>query len=513
LSLFGLSRPWKKGVEYLNYDLKQRSVRGTTVNLLGQSSRIILNLGSTAVLARLLTPEDFGIMAMVMAIIGFVISFRSLGLSMSIVQRDYIERQQLNTLFWTNAGFGMLMFLTSCAIAAVLAHVYHEPRLFEITLVIAIGFVFGGLASQHQAILIRHMRFSALNAVETLSVLGGICVGIFSALRGWGYWSLVFRLLSEQFFLMTGMWLTSDWRPGKPSFSKEACPLLKFGGNLTAVNILFHLLGNVDKFLIGKFCGSKPLGLYSLASQMLNLPAWQINLPFSRVVIPGLSRLQKDPSSYRNYYLKSLQFLLDISLPMVVFLWVAAEHLVQVFLGERWLDSVLLFRLLGPAALCASFGVAARWVFISLGQTDRLLRWTLLTTPLTVLGFVVGLRWGAIGVAASYSITRILLLLPSMSYCYKKTFLKIRDLWNAFWRPAVSSAIAALFLLFVPCLKVSIGVLWSLGLEFLIFVSLYLVAWIGLPGGRAQAREAIDVMKELNIFKKDGKTASAHTRK
>ena len=450
---------------------------------------------------------------MALAIIGFVVSFRSLGLSMSIVQQDDIEPQQLNTLFWTGAGFGMLMFLISCAIAPVLAHVYHEPRLFETTLVLAIGFVFGGLTSQHQAILTRHMRFAALNVVETLSVLGGICVGVFSALRGWGYLSLVFGLLSEQFFLMAGMWFTSDWRPGKPSFSKEACPLLKFGGNLTAVNILFHLLGNVDKFLIGKFCGSKPLGFYSLASQMLYLPVLQISYPFSRVVIPALSRLQNNPSSYRNYYLKSLQFLFDISLPMVLFLWVAAEHLVQVFLGPRWLDSVLLFRLLGPAALCASFGIAARWIFISLGQTDRLLRWTLLTTPLTVIGFVVGLRWGAIGVAVSYSITRILLLLPSMSYCYKKTFLKIRDLWNAFWRPAVSSAIAAIFLLFVPCLKVSTGDLWSLCLEFLIFVSLYVVAWIGLPGGRAKGREAIDVMKELNIFKKDGKTASAHTRK
>ena len=488
------------GTDYLKHDLKGRSVRGSAINLSGQSCKFILNLGGTAILARLLTPSDFGILAMVMAVIGFVIFFRNLGLSMATVQREDIANHQVNSLFWVNLGFSLVILLISWAIAPGIAWVYGEPRLTHITLIIATGFIFGGLMGQHQALLHRYMRYKELNIVETLSLLGAVVVGVFSAIRGWGYWSLVFKLLSEQFFLMAGMWLTCSWRPGRPTFFKGAGSLIQFGGNLAGVNILFYLMANLDKFLIGTFYGTKPLGFYSLAYQFLYLPIQQINFPFSRVALPALSRLQNDISTYRLYYRKALHFMVGISWPLVVFLLVTADHVVQIFLGSQWLDSVILFRLLGPAALLGSLGAATRWVFVSLGQTDRQLRWTLLVTPITFLGFGVGLFWGPVGVAASLSITRILLWFPGIIYCFKTTPLKISDLGSAIWRPVVSSALAAVVLLLLIGLDFNMGLGWKFVLEFFVFSISYIIAWIALPGGKSKGKEIVQLIKELNVF-------------
>ena len=486
--------------DYLKHDLKGRSVRGSAINLFGQSCKFILNLGGTAILARLLTPSDFGILAMVMAIVGFVIFFRNLGLSMATVQWEDIRNHQINTLFWVNLGFGLVIFLITWAVAPGISWLYGEPRLTHITLIIAIGFIFGGLTGQHQALLHRHMRYKELNTVEILSLLGGVGVGVFSAIRGWGYWSLVFKLLSEQFFLMAGMWLTCGWRPGRPAFNKGVRSLLQFGGNLAGVNILFYLMANLDKFLIGTFYGTKPLGFYSLAYKFLYLPIQQINFPFSRVALPALSRLQDDIPTYRLYYRKALHFMVGISLPLVVFLLVTADHVVQVFLGSKWLDSVILFRLLGPAALLGSFGVATRWVFVSLGQTDRQLRWTLFVTPITVLGLGIGLYWGPVGVAASLSITRILLWFPGIIYCFKTTPLKVNDVGSAIWRPVVSSALSAAVLLFWIGLDYNIGLVWKLVLEFFIFSLLYIISWVTLPGGKSKGKEIVHLIKELDVF-------------
>jgi len=486
--------------DYLKEDLKARSIHGGTMNLFGQAFRFILNLVGIAILARLLTPEDFGLVAMVITVVGFMLLYKDLGLSKATIQTEDIKHHQVSTLFWVNVAFSFVIFLLCWAIASTVARVYNEPRLTKITIVMAISFIFGGLTGQFQALMHRHMRFATINIVESLSVMGGIIVGIFFALRGYGYWSLVYKLLFEQFLLMFGFWLTCNWRPGKPVFSKEVRSLLQFGGNLTGANILYYLIGNTDKFILGAFSGAYQLGIYSKAYQFLALPVQQINIPFSSVVISALSRLQNDKLTFRTYYRKSVQFMADISIPMVVFLWVASEDIVWVFLGPQWLDSVIIFRILGLAALLVSIDVARGWVFVTLGQTARMLRWGLLATPITILGFLIGVHWGPVGVAGSLSITRSLLWLPGIIYCFKNTPLKFRDLANALWRPVICSTIAAIISLFWITSNNTMIVIWKLVSDFIIFVVCYIVAWIMLPGGIRHIKEIIYLIKEQNIF-------------
>ncbi|MDB9823371.1 lipopolysaccharide biosynthesis protein [Deltaproteobacteria bacterium] len=486
--------------DYLKEDLKGRSIRGGTINLFGEACKFVLNLGGTAVMARLLTPGDFGLVAMVITVVGFFLLYKDLGLSKATIQIEDIQHHQVNALFWVNVLFSFIILIISWAIAPAIAHVYGEPRLTKITIVIAISFIFGGLTGQFQALMHRHMRFGIINIVETISLMGGLVVGIFSALKGCGYWSLVFKILSEQFLLMAGFWLTCNWRPGKPAFSKEVRSLLQFGGNLTGANILMYLIGNTDKFIIGAFSGAHQLGMYSKAYQFMTLPVQQISLPFTRVVIPALSRLQNDPSKYRTYYRKSLQFMVNFSIPMVVFLWIAADYIVQVFLGPQWLDSVIIFQILGPAALIWSISAVNRWVFVTLGQTDRMLHWGLLAATITILGFLIGVHWGPVGVAASLSITRILLWLPGINYCYKNTPLEFNDLGNALWRPIICSLLAVIVSMFCKSFNFNLVISLKLIISFFIFSFSYMAAWVTLPGGIDHGREVFRLVKELNIF-------------
>ena len=380
-------------------------MRGGIVVMVNHALRFVIQTGGTMILARILAPEEFGLVAMVSSITGLIGLLGNLGLSAATYQRPTITHVEVTALFWINVIVSLVLSLLVAMMAPVIAWFYSDLRLINITLVLSSSFIFSGLSAQHYAILVRQMRFGATAAVQTIPLVVVSLLGVGLAWAGWGYWALVSMSVASAACTALAAWTFSSWRPGWPTRQCNVSELVRFGSQLTGYDLLIYLMRNVDNFLIGRFLGAETLGIYSKAYGLLMLPIQQINAPLNGVILPALSRLSNQPDRFRNYYLKAVAVLAAISMPIIVFAFVDADLLILALLGSQWDGAGWIFRLLTPAALTGTINFAPSWLFTSLGNSARQLRWAYLSTPIIIIGFCIGMIWGAPGVAASFSIS------------------------------------------------------------------------------------------------------------
>lgn len=476
--------------DHLKADLKGRSVRGGAVTMAAQGVRFLLNLASIMVLARLLSPNDFGLVAMVVAVTGFVTLFKDMGLSMATVQRAEITHAQISTLFWINVAFGLVLGIVLACLAVPIAWFYNgEQRLVAVTLVLALGIPISGLGIQHQAVLRRQMRFVALAVVDTVAMLTGIMTAIVLALLGkayWpeaNYWALVAMPLATATTGAAGVWIVCRWRPSGPRRGSGVRPLLSFGGYLTGSKFVIYLARNLDNVLIGRFWGEQTLGFYNQAYRLLMLPLQQINTPISAVAIPVLSRLIDSPERYRAYYRQGILLVVTLGMPIVAFSFAAVDELVLLVLGPQWTDAVAIFRALAPAAFIGTFNVATAWVFVSQGTTRRQFRAGAVASSFIVMAFVIGLPRGALGVATALSIAHCVIRIPHLIYCFHGTPIQLRDLGLVLWRPAAASLAAAAITITLNNYLADQLLAARFALSAICFGCTYVGLTLALPGG------------------------------
>ena len=489
--------------DHLRSDLKQRSVRGGAVTIAAQIGKFVLKFGSTIVLARLLVPEDYGLIGMATVVIGFVEYFKDLGLSTATIQRREINHQQISTLFWINIGVGCLVASIVALLAAAIASFYNEPRLTGITLALAVNFVFGGLTVQHQALLKRQMQFASLARIEIIAIAVGVITAIITAYYGWGYWALVLMLSATAATNAIGVWVACDWRPGLPRRNANVGSMLAYGGNLTGFNLVNYFSRNLDNILIGRVWGSGPLGLYAQAYRLLLLPIQQINNPINSVALPALSSLQTEPTQYRRYYYKAILLIATIGMPMVAFMFACTEPLILTVLGEQWSEAILIFRCLAPAAFVGTINVAEGWVYQSLASTDRMFIWGIISSIVNAIVFLISVRGGIVNVAIAYSVYLVVIKPISIIYCYRGTPLKAMDLMRTISRPTIAAiGAAALVMLIEYWSVIKIQVLIDLLLYGIIYGCAYISIWLLLPGGRSILLNLLQIAKNLKQNKK-----------
>jgi len=476
-------------IEYLKADLKGRSVRGGVVTMVAQGAIFFLRMGSTIVLARLLTPQDFGLIAMVTVITGFVAMFKDMGLSMATIQKNKINHGQISTLFWINTAFGFALALLTIALAPAIAWFYDEPRLTRITVALAAAFILGGLTVQHQALLRRHMRFVRLGVIEVVGLLVGVATAIVAVWRGAGYWSLVFMQLAMAGTIAVGVWAASGWRPGWHCRASGVRSMLAFGRDITGFNIINYFARNSDKILVGRFCGSGVLGLYNKAYTLLMLPISQIRGPLTSVAVPALSRLQGDSKRYTSYYTKLILLLSFISMPLIVFLAICSRSIIHLLLGEQWLGASRIFQILAITAFIQPVWSTVGLVLLSLGQSGRFLRFGIFNSLVVVTSFAVGIRWGAIGVASAYAVASYLILFPSLWYCFRLTPISIATFVKAIVRPIIASLTMASATLLAHHFLVEQPDIVLIAGCFLVSLSAYLLVWCLMPGGMQILRD------------------------
>lgn len=433
---------------HLKAELGSRTARGGVVVLGSQGVKFIINMATTVVLARLLTPQDYGLIGMVMVVIGFVALFKNMGLSAATMQREEINHQQVSTLFWINFAVSLCLMLLTAALAPIIARFYHEPRLTWITIALASSFLFSGLVVQHEALLRRQMRFIPLAIAEIVSVVIAIAVGIILAWRGAGYWALVANQLILGFVYALSLWIVCRWRPGPPVRYSGVRSMLAFGGNLTGFGFFNYFSRTLDNLLIGRVWGVQQLGLYVKAYQLLLLPIDQLSTPLDGVAVPALSRLLNEPERYRQAYLRMLEKVAMLSMPGVALMISTSDWLVRLMLGPQWVEAGRIFALLGIVGLVEPVANTMGWLLISQGRTRHLLRWGMIDGTIAIVSIVAGLPWGAIGVAASYSIVGLCVRKQLLFWFTGRTgAVRTSDVYRALV-PSVCAAVGVLVALF-----------------------------------------------------------------
>jgi O-antigen/teichoic acid export membrane protein len=430
--------------EHLHADLKGRSVRGGMVTMAGQGAKFLLNLGSIMALARLLTPADFGLIAMVAPITGFLALFQDLGLSMATIQRKEITHEQVSGLFWINVTASLVLTVLCLALAPAVVWFYGDQRLHGVTIAMGSLFIFSGLASQHIAILRRQMRFSQLALVEIVSFAVGVTAAVTAAALGMCYWSLVFLPAGQGITNMLGAWLYSGWFPGVFHRDVGLRSLVAFGGGLTGFNFMNFFARNLDRVLIGSVWGSYSLGLYSRAYSFLVLPIQQINGPINGVATPALSRLQGDPERFRSYFCKALQVSTFFTFPIIGFLILSSRNIILLAFGPQWEPMIHIFQILAFSAFAQVIANMTGILYAALGLGKRIFKWGVMGSSWLCLSFFIGLPYGARGVALAYSIAMLLMLIPAILYAIHPTPVKFRDVVCAIRTNFLFSCIAGL---------------------------------------------------------------------
>jgi PST family polysaccharide transporter len=398
-----------------------RTARGGVVTMASHGIKFSVSIVATAILARLLSPQDYGLIGMVAVATNFVVMFKDLGLSLATVQKSEISAKQISTLFWINLGLSVITMIVLALLAPAVSWFYGDSRLTMITIVSACGFVVGGLTVQHEALLKRQMRFMTLSAIALASIIVGYAVGIAFAWYGFGFWALVYSQLALLATNAILVWITCGWRPGLPSRNSGVRSMLSFGGNITGYGTVNYFSKNADNLLIGKFWGAGPLGLYNKAAQLVGLPTDQVHEPVMAVAVPALSRLADSPERYRKAYLRIMEKVLLLVMPAVSLLIVSSDWLISIILGSQWKDARTILVFMSIAGLFQPIINTAGSLLVTQGRGRHLLYWSLITAPLSLVSIAVGLPWGAAGVAASYSLTRVLITNPLMYWFVGRT--------------------------------------------------------------------------------------------
>jgi PST family polysaccharide transporter len=401
----------------LRRGLKAKTVRGGLYTGLAQGAMALVALVTVPVMARLLQPADFGMLAMVAVFTGFAAMFVDAGFSMATIQQAHINHQQVSNLFWITAALGVAVALLTCAASPLIAWFYGEPRLMPITCAISVSFVLSGLTVQHQALLRRSMRYNAITFVQVGSYIGGYIVAITLAWIYRSYWALVALPLSAALFRMLGTWFISAWRPSLPRREPGMWRLIHFGAHLTGFTFVNYFARNADNMLIGWWWGQVPLGFYERSYKLMMTPLAQINAPLMNVIVPALSRLRDEPAKYREAYFRAVGMLQIVSCPLMAFVVVTAPWVVDVVFGPRWQEVAPILRWLAIAGFLQPLSNSLGWLYISQGRTVAMLKWGLIGGALIVASFILGLGWGPVGVARAYALMICLIIVP-LSYFY-----------------------------------------------------------------------------------------------
>jgi O-antigen/teichoic acid export membrane protein len=430
--------------DHLQTDLGGRTLRGGTIAVTTQGIKFCITIVATSILARLLTPEDYGLIGMVAFVIAFLSTYKDLGLAAATIQIPSLNSDQVSTLFWINVSVSASISLLILAISPLISRFYGESRLTSISAVTAIGFLISGFAVQHEALLRRQMRYSALAASGLVSMIVGYVVAIFMAWQRFGYWALVGSQLAVVCTNTLLMFLLCRWFPGWPKRNSGVKSMIRFGGHVTGFATINFFSRNLDNLLVGRVWGAQQLGVYSRAYQLMMLPIDQINEPLTSVAVPTLSTLADSPERYRKAYLRIIEKIALITMPGVALMIATADWIVQIVLGSKWSATAGILMCLGFTGMFQPIANTTGWLLLSQGRSGDMLRWGFISGPLIILSIFAGLPWGAFGVALSYSAVRVFINDPLLYWFVgRKGPVRTRDFYVTM-APFVISALLAL---------------------------------------------------------------------
>lgn len=484
--------------------LSQRSLKSGLVAVAAQPLKLVIGIGGTMILARELVPADFGLLAMVQPLLTLVDSLSNLGLETATVQRQDLTQDEVSSIFWFSLKINAFIILGMMLAGPLLAWFYGQPELTNIVFCLAIGSASLCLSFQQMSLLKRQMQFEILTLIEVVALIASTALAISTARLGLGYWSLILQLTTFQTIKGIAYWLLCDWRPSGFNQSFQLTPDLRsmfsYGIYLTGYRCITRVGMEMDRILLGYFGGANALGLYSVAYQWAYFPFWQIYYPLFDVAVASFSRSLSEPERYRTYCRRGFSVIFAVYMPALAFLFVTAQAVILLILGEQWLEIVPMFRVLTVAVFVGGIYRVTKWVYVSAGETQHQFRWSLIHTPIMITAVAIGVHWGAFGVALGYTTGMCLLSYPSVIHCVRKVPLTFSDFFSSVWRPATSAILSAILLYTIQwSLPSSEVLIVTLGINSLIYAVSYIGLWLLLPGGYTETREIVRILSRRQL--------------
>ena len=483
--------------DFQSQELRHTVVKGSLALVLSQGISFGLSIMNTLVLARLLTPADFGIIGMVTVVINFIALFKDAGLSTATIQNKVIDSKQVSTLFWINSGISVFLALCILLASPLIAAFYKKPELISLTVVLSVTFMAEGTIIQHRALLQRHLKFTAVAIIDIMGQLCMMMVTIVLAVLGFDYWALVGGTIASVTTLIILTFYSCPWTPGKMQKGTGVRNMLKFGGRLTVSNFVHYFSRNLDSMLIGRVIGAAPLGLYSKAFSLLMTPLNQVRAPLTTLSLPVLSSLKNDSSRYQSYFRQLLDISVSLALPISVYCFLEGEFLIRILMGQKWMGAVPVFKILSVAGVFVALSAAPGLVMLSHGFAKRHMHLTIVTAAIVSVSFIIGVQFGIKGVAFGYTIANFLIMIPWICFAFRDTPIKIRLVLESLSGPLFAALIAGvstyIFIVSYPSENIIKHILTGL---------IFLVTYLTLTMLRPKTRDSLRSILETILPKK-----------
>ncbi len=388
--------------------------------------KYMLSLVSTAVLARLLNPGDYGLLAMVATITVLAQAISDFGLSWATVPRQDLQRNQIDALFWINCAFGIFLTCMCCLAAPAAATFYHRAELTNIVYAASGTLFLSAVAVQPNALLLRQMKLKELNLCGLYSLTISAAVTIVMAQLGYGYWALVAQLLLQQGIVTVLSFPMSGYFPRLPQHLANLGTLLTFGGYATLYGIVNYFARNLDNVLVGRFWGPVALGYYSRAYFLMTLPGMIVIGIFSGTLIPAMASLRSEPERMGAAYLRAIRLITILGCSFAVGLAVAAPEVVQIVYGSRWIAVTPILLWLSVASILQPIQNTSQWLYIVAGRGRGMFLMGVLVAGSATLAFALGIRSGPLGVARAYAIANTIVAYPTLLMGHRVCALPIK---------------------------------------------------------------------------------------
>jgi O-antigen/teichoic acid export membrane protein len=384
--------------------LKQKAIQGVIWSAIQNWGSQLGSLVVFFVLARLLPPDTFGILAIANLLIAFLQVFIQRGVTESLIQRSSLDPAHLNTAFWMNSVLSLVLMVLTFGSTPIVAAMFNQPLVTAILPVLAIILPLSALSQVQQAVLERQLNFKAIALRQLLATVVSGMVGVGFALLGYGIWSLVAQQVVQELVGAIVLWRVSSWRPQVSVSRSHGIELCQFGIHLLGFNFVNFWNSRADDLLIGYFLGAEALGYYSIAYRILGILQQLLVQTSKQVALPTFSRLQHDLEQFRRAFYKATQLTSVIAFPIFLSVAVLAPELVVMLFGRQWLPSIPVLQVLSFAGLFQSISFFKSAVFVAMGRPAWSFRLSCLSVVLNVVGFAIALRWGIVAVAAAFVI-------------------------------------------------------------------------------------------------------------
>jgi len=431
----------------------------------------LLQIVFTAILARLLTRVDFGVVAMGMIFLRFVNMMASFGFGSAVIQAQKINNAQVSAVFYIHVGIGLLVSIISFIGAPWAADFFNEPKLTPVVQVLAWGLLLDSLAFP-AVILRKNLQFAGYSILQGATLIISSLLGVFLAFSGFGLWSLVLRHLCHSLLYSFGIWPLAKWRPSRPTF-KGTRQVFRFGTDMFFASTLAFFSTNLTGIIIGKYFGTANLGLYNIAYNLAMMPANHVKNVFTTVLMPAFASLKTDMDVLRDRFQRSLFLFSLVYVPAMTGLAAVALPFVVVVYGDKWSQAGVFLTILAVVAVLRGVGHILRSAINAMGRSRAILSIViielLVSVPLIALGGylfdIMGAIWGTL--AANLVVFGVVVYFTERSLQGRYTVL------GALFKPALSAA-----LMFSPVYLLAISLksnLLYLGLEVGLGVIIYLV--------------------------------------